>query len=154
MRKKSLRECLLLIAFIDAHALQLTQIPTPALKRRDFLFISSSTIQSSLTLCNNKPASALPSNSLIDVNSQTLQNYVYNQNWIGTSLSLLSLEMAASTTIQSDFPMGRWPDPILRRSASKIDQEMMGGVLITSVANKLRRTARINRAVGLAAQQW
>ena len=146
----SLRECLLLlIAYIDAYALQSTQAPTPVLMRRDFLFISSS-----LTLCKNKPASALSSSSLIDVNSLTLQNYVYNHNWVGTSLSLLSLEQAASSTFQSDFPMGRWPDPILRKSASKIDQEMMRGALLTSVANKLRRTARVSRAVGLAAQQW
>ena len=50
--------------------------------------------------------------------------------------------------------MGRWPDPILRRKANKIEEDMIGSILVKKVAQKLRKTARINMAVGLAAQQW
>ncbi len=117
-----------------------------------------------------------------DIND--INNINNNDNWVGTSLPLLSIEEAAAEAgvgvggnnfdSASAFAMGRWPDPILRRSASKINFgfdshfENSGngngngngsgsGNTRTSlkvVANKLRRTARVNKAVGLAAQQW
>lgn len=52
--------------------------------------------------------------------------------------------------------MGRWPDPILRRPASPVPLAMMKNKTencIIDIANALRRTARENGAVGLAAQQ-
>lgn len=91
--------------------------------------------------------------SLNPKEERNLQNYVYSENWIGSSLPILSLEQAASQK-ENHYEMGRWPDPILRRKANKIEDDMIGSILVKKVAQKLRKTARINMAVGLAAQQW
>ena len=91
--------------------------------------------------------------SLNPKEGRDLQNYVYSENWIGSSLPILSLEQAASQK-ENHYEMGRWPDPILRRKANKIEEDMIGSILVKKVAQKLRTTARINMAVGLAAQQW
>ena len=91
--------------------------------------------------------------SLNPKEERNLQNYVYSENWIGSSLPILSLEQAASQK-ENHYEMGRWPDPILRRKANKIEEDMIGSILVKKVAQKLRTTARINMAVGLAAQQW
>lgn len=81
---------------------------------------------------------------------------VYNDqtNWTGTSLSLLSPSQAAHYT-EPCYPMGRWPDPILRRPATSYpkDDIKKDPLLLTNICNKLRETARENGAVGLAAQQ-
>jgi hypothetical protein len=76
--------------------------------------------------------------------------------WSGTNLSLISLEQASSLLNRKDytFIMGRWPDPILRRSASKIHPKWFKSPALLSVAEALRRTAKVNHAVGLTAQQW
>ncbi len=90
------------------------------------------------------------------INAKTgnsLQNFVYRNDWVGTSLPLISPLQAAEWTSPS-YNMGRWPDTILRRPASGIDVLNFGNDNIRSVASKLRRTARENGAVGLAAQQW
>jgi hypothetical protein len=115
-------------------------------RRRDFL---ASVIQGAV-LTQSKPAFALITP---DEKIATNQNYVYRENWVGTNLQLLSTQQAASIS-QNDFEMGRWPDSILRRTANKIDDSLFGGEILKSVAQKLRRTARVNQAVGLAAQQW
>ena len=77
-------------------------------------------------------------------------------NWLGTNLSLFSLEHASSLIDQHDytFTMGRWPDPILRRSSSRVNSIWFRSRELKSVATALKNTARINHAVGLAAQQW
>jgi peptide deformylase len=93
----------------------------------------------------------------------SLQNYVYTNEWKGTGLDLLSYQEAAEIANSSDdasstsyyyYTMGKWPDPILRRPASAIhfntNKETSA---VQSIAHALRRTARINKAVGLAAQQ-
>ena len=152
------------LAFIFLHfingkqtvALQLLKgIATPSsnqkgqCQRRNFLV---SCLQGTVLL---QSAEAIASTSSLTTESsfEALQNYMYSENWVGTSLPILSLELAVATG-ESDFQMGRWPDPILRRTASKIEATMMGGPLLNSLAKKLRRTARVNKAVGLAAQQW
>ena len=121
--------------------------------RRDFIW---STIQvSSFLAVNNKnvqPSFAIETEPL-QLRSNTYQNFVYSNNWIGTALSKTSLEQAA-TGLLPDFEMGRWPDPILRNTANRISTDYMGSETLRAVAFKLRRTARMNKAVGLAAQQW
>jgi peptide deformylase len=82
----------------------------------------------------------------------SLQNYVYTNEWKGTGLDLLSYQEAAE--IVTDYTMGKWPDPILRRPASAIKfNTNIETSAVQSIAHALRRTARINKAVGLAAQQ-
>ena len=101
-----------------------------------------------------------------DSDSSNLKNYVYSNEWRGTSLPLLS-PLEAASMARSSYEMGRWPDPILRRPASLVPLSLMkkgvAGVdvnsghhdyCVKSIAEKLRRTARENEAVGLAAQQW
>ncbi len=85
--------------------------------------------------------------------SNSYRNFVYSADWVGTSLRTLTLKEAAEVP-SNDFKMGKWPDPILRETAHRINYNLMGSDALKAVAVKLRRTARKNRAVGLAAQQW
>jgi len=94
------------------------------------------------------------------VQQTSLQNYMYGSDWQGTGLELLSYLEAANLSkenkLASTYAMGRWPDPILRRPASSIKigwTENKRESYISDIANALRRTARKNGAVGLAAQQ-
>jgi peptide deformylase len=79
--------------------------------------------------------------------------------WSGTDLPLLSLEQAmvdaSSSTVTTTWSMGRWPDPILRRTATDVDVEWMDDNLrmLHAATRMLAQTAVANRAVGLAAQQ-
>ena len=96
------------------------------------------------------------------------------EEWIGTSLPLLSLNDAykiATQAIKSDeseiFPFAHWPDRILRRPASTVDiptssdsdnnnnnnnnEELLQK--LQAIAKILKRTADEKGAVGLAAQQ-
>eukprot|EP00979_Chaetoceros_neogracilis_P008190 scaffold1818_cov326-Chaetoceros_neogracile.AAC.1 len=124
--------------------------------------------QSSILSSDDHDSSHLPIDS----------NFVYKSNWKGTALPLLSFTEASSFP-QSSYDMGRWPDPILRRPASAVKvnsastrrkhdsnnnndnhdngnsstNSAIPSISIQKIANKLRRTARINGAVGLAAQQ-
>ncbi len=135
-------------------------------QRRQILhiFISSmSTVSGmSIVVAGSQIVAPSPSNSYeyavsdeddFNLSSSSLKNFVYGDNWIGTSLSLLSPQEAAAWQKPS-YDMGRWPDPILRRPATAIDVSKFGMENMNSVANKLRKTARENGAVGLAAQQW
>ena len=121
--------------------------------RRDFIW---STIQASSFVAVNKnniqPSFAKETEPL-QLSRNTYQHFAYSNNWVGTALSTTSLEQAAAGS-SPDFEMGRWPDPILRKTANRISTDYMGGNTLKAVAYKLRRTARINKAVGLAAQQW
>lgn len=92
--------------------------------------------------------------------STSLQNYVYTNKWKGTGLDLLSSQEAAgiaetlASSSTTTFTMGKWPDPILRRPASTIKiHTKEEASSAQSIAYALRRTARVNQAVGLAAQQ-
>lgn len=87
-----------------------------------------------------------------------MQNFVYSNEWTGTGLELLSFQQAASLAVSTNsyFSMGKWPDPILRRPASKVKFASESSSLLDdlkAIADTLRRTARLNGAVGLAAQQ-
>lgn len=131
----------------------------PACKRRQVLKQLVSTTTFALTQLTTSTASAaeverVSSTSQINTNTgYSLQNYIYRDDWVGTSLPLLSPSQAVEWTSPS-YSMGRWPDIILRRPASTIDVMNFGSDNMQSVAKKLRRTARDNGAVGLAAQQW
>mmetsp|Transcript_31668 Transcript_31668/g.47202 ORF Transcript_31668/g.47202 Transcript_31668/m.47202 type:complete len:440 (-) Transcript_31668:115-1434(-) len=109
---------------------------------------------------------------LSSVFSSKRRDFPYNDNWKGTSLTLLSISAAASFVssrqqqlqqqVQTEgdesfakitFPMGRWPDPMLRRPANSIPNKMLNTNELKIVAETLRDTARVEGAVGLAAQQ-
>jgi peptide deformylase len=82
----------------------------------------------------------------------------YSENWTGTRLSLEDLQTAAQPTVASTkaplvWKMGRWPDPLLRRQADPVDAQWFGTATLKAACDALARTARVNRAVGLAAQQ-
>ena len=87
-------------------------------------------------------------------------NFRYRDDWTGSNLKWLSISDAASlvTSSSSDnhvlqLEMGRWPDPILRRPANPIPWNMLGTEQLKVVGHALRKTARAEGAVGLAAQQ-
>ena len=101
--------------------------------------------------------SARTSDDLVVVD---LANFRYRDDWTGSNLRLLSISDAASlvTSSSSDhdvlqLEMGRWPDPILRRPANPIPWKMLGTEQLKVVGHALRKTARAEGAVGLAAQQ-
>jgi peptide deformylase len=93
--------------------------------------------------------------------------FSYSEKWIGTSLPLLDLatavEIATPLTTPLTTPndrkpkyrwaMGRWPDPILRRSAESVDLSLLGTDMLQQACDILRNTAIAEGAVGLAAQQ-
>jgi peptide deformylase len=128
-----------------------------SMERRDAiesLIISS--LAATCVLMGASPVEAVDEDMIFP---SKLGNYVYSDSWTGTNLKLLSYEQAASLSgdqLSSTYAMGRWPDPILRRAASPLPLEIMkskGENYIPDIANALRRTARKNGAVGLAAQQ-
>ena len=113
------------------------------------------------------------------IHDPNLRNYVNPllPHWKGTALpGPLSLSQAYSQFIRSSlsstaddnnavpvkttttvFPMGKWPDPILRIPSSQIPlstfQDKSQLQMLQSIADTLRNTARNEGAVGLAAQQ-
>jgi peptide deformylase len=115
------------------------------------------------------------------IHDPNLQNYVNPllPNWKGTALpGPLSLSEAYSQfilpslssttddyyntavvkkTATTVFPMGKWPDPILRIPSSQIPLSTFHNKsqlqMLQSIADTLRNTARKEGAVGLAAQQ-
>ena len=129
------------------------EIKSLSIERRDFFIKSASLQASSFLLVNNnvQPSYAIADNPST---STLYKNFVYSENWVGTALPKMSLEQAVLMGRSNDFDMGRWPDPILRESANKIQSDMIGSDTLKVVAHKLRRTARVHQAVGLAAQQW
>jgi len=72
--------------------------------------------------------------------------------WSGTSLPILSIDEAAVKSGTS-WEMGRWPDPALRRVASKVPPKYLGTKRLSTLASKLKETCNQAGAVGLAAQQ-
>jgi len=121
--------------------------------------------------------------------------FVYSPEWTGTNLSLQSWQdavlhaTASSTTTTTTtttkplkiWPMGRWPDPILRRPAEEVNAELLGFndddidnqkkkknendtnyddndfnnnlIVLQQACEILQQTAQYYGAVGLAAQQ-
>lgn len=90
----------------------------------------------------------------------SLQKYPYNKEWTGTSLKRLT-QSAAANYPSDAYPMGQWPDPILRISASQVgimddtfsSSSSWNSNELKRIATKLTQTARTKGAVGLAAQQ-
>ena len=121
--------------------------------RRDVI----QSVFSSTALIISSPGKSIAADSVLP--PPNLKNYVHSDQWIGTSLELMSYQQAASMTTATDmtssYAMGRWPDPILRRPATALPISTIRSRSneISQIANKLRRTARLNGAVGLAAQQ-
>ena len=108
--------------------------------------------------------SSLNSSGITGIHDINLRSYRTPKlpNWQGTALDIFSLSEAAkkiTTASKSSpaLPMGRWPDPILRRPASKIPVSVFQHAdqleELRMVASALRNTARKEGAVGLAAQQ-
>lgn len=123
-----------------------------------------------------------PSHAAQGILDPQLQNY-FNPalpNWKGTALpgplsiseaysqlilpSLFTAEeerrakpIATLQVTTTTFPMGRWPDPILRKPASSIPHSLFHDKYqiqqLRLVAKTLQNTARHEGAVGLAAQQ-
>ena len=95
-------------------------------------------------------ATFLPNGAWAYSSPSTLENFRYNEAWTGTDLQLLDIEEASQRLI---WGMGRWPDPILRRSAAGVDEKWFGTQTLRRVTELLEKTATRNKAVGLAAQQ-
>jgi peptide deformylase len=78
--------------------------------------------------------------------------FVYSDSWTGTNLPRISLTDAASTAM-TVWPMGRWPDPVLRKPAAPVPSGLFGSAELQQACSLLQNTARHHDAVGLAAQQ-
>lgn len=78
----------------------------------------------------------------------------YSEQWTGTALPWIDITTAVDQAKNTQqWPMGRWPDPMLRRSAEPVDQTLLGTEELRLACDFLRNTATANKAVGLAAQQ-
>jgi peptide deformylase len=92
----------------------------------------------------------------VDDTSLSIQHpFRYSEQWTGTALPWIDLGTAvdqAKNTIHQ-WNMGRWPDPMLRRSAEPVDKNLWGTEDLQMACEFLQNTARANKAVGLAAQQ-
>ena len=109
--------------------------------------------------------SSFDSAQIKGVEDISLRNYrnTLLPNWQGTSLDVMSLQQAADLILSQQspcnatFPMGRWPDPILRKAASTLPISVFQSTKeleqLQLVASALKNTARKEGAVGLAAQQ-
>jgi peptide deformylase len=107
------------------------------------------------------PASLLPPPAVPTVDA----SFIYSDEWTGTELSLFTVQQAAASinyanaddnndrTTRDYWPMGRWPDPILRHVAVPVSQELFGTEALQTACRRLERTAIHEKAVGLAAQQ-
>ena len=119
--------------------------------RRDaFKIIFQSTTLT--TVIPKKAESAIPMKPI--KMEQTISNKV--TNWEGTSLNLMSPSDAINylNVQQTDqFPMAKWPDPILRIASFPTPSKILNTPTLHRIGNALRKTARSNQAVGLAAQQ-
>ncbi|GAX24965.1 hypothetical protein FisN_2Lh241 [Fistulifera solaris] len=76
-----------------------------------------------------------------------------DSSWIGTNLPRISLTHASTSTTMTVWPMGRWPDPVLRQPAEPVSSEFFGSTELQNACWLLQNTARHYHAVGLAAQQ-
>lgn len=153
------RDILALCMTACKHSTSTTQDYVNSVSRRETLLSAATSLFLTLTPTKTTAIATIadenassPSPSLIT--KELLVNFKYNQKWIGTSLPLLSVSQAAHYP-EPFYPMGRWPDPILRRPAASYpkDEIKREPQLLTDISNKLRQTARENGAVGLAAQQ-
>lgn len=139
-------------------------------RRRHLLEIAAGSYIISNAAASNAATKPIlnPSTSTIQIDGihdTRLRNY-YNPNlptWRGSSLEVLSLNSAAKVLLDQHvanptLPMGRWPDPALRRAAARIPESVFQStnnelLQLQSVASALKNTARKEGAVGLAAQQ-
>lgn len=127
---------------------------SPETNRREALSIVK-TMLISPALCSSfsgAAQAALPK----EPNGALEKNYITSKTWEGTSLNLLLPSDAVSYLNDKGsnvFPMGRWPDPILRIPSIPTPSSLFGTSTLKTVADALRETSRLNGAVGLAAQQ-
>jgi peptide deformylase len=79
----------------------------------------------------------------------------YSEQWTGTALPWIDLRRAVNQAKDTNYQwnMGRWPDPMLRRSAEPVDMTLWETEELRMACEFLQNTARANEAVGLAAQQ-
>jgi peptide deformylase len=101
-------------------------------------------------LCATASLILTPGADAFEATQNDLRQFAYSPEWRGTSLTLQSLELAASL---SRWDMGRWPDPILRRPARPVPSSYYRTAILERAAGLLAKTAIQNKAVGLAAQQ-
>ena len=81
---------------------------------------------------------------------------VDSTEWTGTALTIRSLNQAVScdnSGYTENWPMARWPDPVLRHPASEVSQRYFKTDSLKRACALLRNTARKEGAVGLAAEQ-
>jgi len=126
--------------------------------RRNAMGISAASLAS---ICLTRVALSKAANNPTNLDAVSPEE----TNWKGTTLPLLSLDDAhelSKSSGSSIFPFAQWPDPLLRRPASRVaipqqpsenDSRIVLMEKIQSIAKTLRQTAHEKGAVGLAAQQ-
>ena len=131
------------------HAFQITSHQSRILKQPRTSLSATTRRKHLENISNTLFSSTLVPIASAKENEISIENFPYNSQWTGTSLNLLSPKQAAEYPNEL-YEMGRWPDPILRRPATRSNLNSRN---VQNIAMKLRKTARVNKAVGLAAQQ-
>lgn len=92
----------------------------------------------------------------LDETTPVKQPFQYSNDWTGTLLQRMELKQAveqATVTEQLVWPMGRWPDPVLRLPAAPVEEGWFGTATLQTACDVLVNTCIHNEAIGLAAQQ-
>lgn len=145
---------------MDVHSLALNDFSKER-GRRHFVTLCSIGLGSTLI---SLPNASIAEEDFDSRNGISIKHpYMYTPQWTGSALPWLSLREAVEISITNDdgfqpdklprWPMGRWPDPILRRSADDVEDSLFGTVLLKLACKLLQQTAVVEGAVGLAAQQ-
>lgn len=152
-----------LTSFISCQALSTSpkNLLTPAVfSREEFLqqVIAHHVAAASVTLSSTFSTAAANAEITASMETSNIQHpFSYTPEWEGTNLAWKSLADAAEessiSTNSGTWSMGKWPDPILRRSAREVDFKWLGTPVLYRACDLLERTARYEGAVGLAAQQ-
>lgn len=124
-----------------------------SISRRDVVnqFVACTSLATSCAMPEISSVAAAAPNTDASIRDEGLLNYAYSDAWTGTSLPLLDLSQANQAS--GSWEMGRWPDPVLRRPATPVDESWFGTDTLRHTTELLKETCRKAKAVGLAAQQ-
>ena len=134
-------------------SLSVDKTTTTTATRRKLLHSLATTTVGVVTMktTTSSPRSTLAVDADFDISKHPFR---YSDEWTGTLLPRLVLAQSVDRAKGDEiWPMGRWPDPVLRIPAEPVAEEWFGTDTLKQACDLLIQTARHHRAVGLAAQQ-